>query len=408
MTCRGCRASSIDLTLNFGSWPIVHHLMKSPQDLRDSYEFAVGVCDNCGLLQLTNPIAPEILYQDYFTLSSWKNQPHVERLIWLISQLSGAEVSSQILEIGCNDGSFFEKLQKAGYTKLYGIEPTRDACSVARNAGFEVEHGFFGLTRAQEIREQKEDIGLLICRQVLEHVADLPDFLSGMNHVLPTGAPVLLEVPDSATNIYGLDYGFWEEHVNYFTEFTLKNLLSAFGFRVAFTEKVVFSGNTIIVLAFKERSCGDGEFENPPRRNALEIDQAKRMGDLWPEFRRNFRLFVERQLIAEKKLGIYGCGARSSTLVNFLGLGDLATCFIDDQEEKQGFFVPGSRLEIRASNFIEDYHIQYLLLGANAENEDRVIGKSGFSQRGIDWSSMLAPSRYLPDFWVEMATDSYK
>jgi hypothetical protein len=117
---------------------------------------------------------------------------------------------------------------------------------------------------------------------------------------------------------------------------------------------------------------------------------------------------VERQLIAEKKLGIYGCGARSSTLVNFLGLWDLATCFIDDQEEKQGFFVPGSRLEIRASNFIEDYHIQYLLLGANAENEDRVIGKSGFSQRGIDWSSMLAPSRYLPDFWVEMATDSYK
>lgn len=405
MQCRACLSQSVDQILDFGSWPIVHHLKQAPSDLREEHEFVVGVCKSCGLLQLVMPIDPEILYKDYFTLSSWKNNPHIDRLIWLLTQCSGVEESSEILEIGCNDGSFLEILKRTGYNSLYGIEPSEDAYLVAKEKKLDVEHGFFGIEKAQAVSEERGPVDLLVCRQVLEHVADLPDFMTGLNHVLAEGAPLLLEVPDAATNIFELDYGFWEEHVNYFTENTLKSLLSTYGFRVAFTERVVFSGNTIIVLAFKDSAWKTGSsvgVANAVRATSTEVDCARRMGELWSKFRLEFRSFLGEQSRENKKTVIYGCGARSSTLANFLGLEELVHCFVDDQTEKQGYFVPGSNLQILSADAIPLNEIDTVLLGVNAENEEKVMKKLSLKQSEARCYSILAPSRHLPRFWQKL------
>jgi len=402
-TCRACREDAVEQTIDFGSWPIVHHLKREITDPRECYEFAVGVCNNCGLLQLLNPISAEILYKEYFTLSAWKNNPHIDRLKWLVGECSGVERSSRVLEIGCNDGSFLTILKEQGYDSLFGIEPSEDAYLVAKRDDFDVEHSFFGLDKAQEIRETRGAMDLVVCRQVLEHVADLPDFVEGLNHVLAPGAPLLLEVPDASTNISDLDYGFWEEHVNYFTEDTLKGLLSSFGFQVSFSEKVVFSGSTIIVLAFKSEQGRQNKFDTDRAATNVEIDGAKRMGELWPTFRHQYRAYIEETRAENKGVAIYGCGARSSTLANFLGLDDLVSCYIDDQSEKQKFFVPGNNLEILPRKAMGDLGIRKVLLGVNAENENKVILNAGLREANVTWSSMLAPSRYLPAFWLNLA-----
>ncbi|WP_228005580.1 class I SAM-dependent methyltransferase [Leptospira interrogans] len=89
-------------------------------------------------MQILDPIDPKILYKNYFTFSSWKNQPHVPRLVEVMEAICSLEKTEKILEIGCNDGSFIDLLKLRGYKNIYGIEPTLDASTIAIDKGHDV------------------------------------------------------------------------------------------------------------------------------------------------------------------------------------------------------------------------------------------------------------------------------
>ena len=183
MICRLCEHDYVDLLIDFGQQPIVHNFLNSSDQDYLKYSFQLGSCRNCGFLQILNPIDPQILYQNYFTVSSWKNQPHVSRLIDILESIVGINKGSYILDIGCNDGSFLESLQQRGYTYLSGIEPTHDASQKALSKGLEVHQGFFGQESASSIYSHKS-FDVIITRQVLEHIANLDDFLIGIELLL--------------------------------------------------------------------------------------------------------------------------------------------------------------------------------------------------------------------------------
>ena len=87
MKCRLCEDENVKLLIDFGAQPIVHHLLDRKEQLYETYPFKLGTCNTCGFLQLVDHIPGEVLYQNYFTISSWKNQPHVQRLLDVISAI---------------------------------------------------------------------------------------------------------------------------------------------------------------------------------------------------------------------------------------------------------------------------------------------------------------------------------
>ena len=228
--CRICNGESVELLLDFGKQPIVHHLQYEPNVEVPLYPFELGVCTECLFLQLLQPIDPDILYQNYFTLSSWKNQPHAKRLIEVMKALAGLCESCSILEVGCNDGSFMQMLLDEGVQDLIGVEPTKDSNQIAQSLELKIINDFFGPHLLSELGNNRFD--LVISRQVLEHVIDLHDFLSTIRQVLKDDGTLVIEIPDSQWNLEQLDYALWEEHVNYFTLNTAKQLLSRNGFKV--------------------------------------------------------------------------------------------------------------------------------------------------------------------------------
>ncbi len=68
MDCRLCNNNNVELLLDFGDQPIVHHLLKNQNDSYDVFPFKLGVCNSCGFLQLMECISPTILYDNYFTI----------------------------------------------------------------------------------------------------------------------------------------------------------------------------------------------------------------------------------------------------------------------------------------------------------------------------------------------------
>ena len=137
-SCRLCASTSVEISFDFGERPIVHHLLETQSSKYEDYRFRVGTCKHCGFMQLTETIPHSVLYADYYTLSAWKPQAHASRLVELIRALAATEASSQVLEIGCNDGSFLQLLKDGGFENVFGIEPTNDAYISADNKGLDV------------------------------------------------------------------------------------------------------------------------------------------------------------------------------------------------------------------------------------------------------------------------------
>ncbi|MEO1122854.1 MAG: class I SAM-dependent methyltransferase [Cyanobacteria bacterium J06639_16] len=392
MVCRLCGYDTVEILIDFGSQPIVHNLLKAPEDQAKRYPFRLGNCQTCGFLQITEPIDPDILYENYFTISSWKNQPHVPKLIDILESIGGITSGSGILDIGCNDGSFLKALQHRGYARVSGIEPTKDASEKALEAGLDVYHGFFSQETADKFYTPSS-FDVVTTRQVLEHIVDLDDFLLGVNHILKEEGIFVIEIPDSEWNLDYLDYALWEEHVNYFTLKTLKQLLHKHSLVITHHEVTLFSGRALIVFCEKRQTSNkpsSGKYINYDR------DKIKHYGASWESYLQKLHHFLSSQ---GSPIAMYGCGARSSTFVNFTGISELIDCFIDDQLEKQDLFVPGSNLEINSWNESK-YRDYVFLLGVNTENEHKVITRKALPPG--KYYSILPPSRYLPEFWKSL------
>ena len=126
MPCRLCKHDSVSVLIDLGQHPIVHNLLQSPNESVDQYPFRLGCCEHCGFLQLIDPIDPDILYKNYFTISSWKSQPHVSRLIQVIESLSGINPEdSSILKLAVMMVVFFFLYKKKAIVKYRGLNQLR-------------------------------------------------------------------------------------------------------------------------------------------------------------------------------------------------------------------------------------------------------------------------------------------
>jgi 2-polyprenyl-3-methyl-5-hydroxy-6-metoxy-1,4-benzoquinol methylase len=393
-TCALCTEAAVDVLVEFGDHPIAHRLLSSRDEETYAHAVTLGCCRSCGLSQLVDPIPAELLYGEYNWLSTWKWNPHIPRLLELLDDL---DRDSSILEIGSNDGSFLDELRRHGFTRLLGVEPARDAVRAARDRGIETLGRYWDAALADELVAAHGTFDLVIARQVLEHVHDLDAFVTGLRAVLRPGSHLLVEVPDFGFNEWAPDYSaMWEEHVNHFTAVTLRWLLERMGVVIDMLDTACFSGQVLIAYGHYEPSDG----EAAPSSFEASFADAQRYADRWPRFRTEFRDYLQTAVDSGHRVAVYGAGCRSSTLINLAGAAPYISCVIDDQEEKQGKFLPGSRLPIISSDCLAASAVDLCLLAVNAENEERVISRhSTYVERGGRFVSLHPPSPRLPDFW---------
>ena len=382
--CRGCNSSNINDLLSFGEKPIVHHLKKNSNNDDILYDFSLLFCNDCGLVQIKKPINPDILYKNYYTFSSWKDQSHCNNLISTLQKISNINFGSEILEIGSNDGSFITLLNSHGYKKTIGYEPTIDCFLEAEKNNITLINDFFSSETLFKLNNKKFDF--IITRHVLEHIIDIKDFLQCVNIVLKDDGILIIEVPDSLMNFHYLDYALWEEHVNYFTLNSIRNILNNYDFHIIHFDLTLYSGRSMILYCKKRNN--KNKYNNFTDSFVVE------------NYKNNFLVLKERlnnNLCDIKNLYIYGCGNRSCNFVNFFELTNVLF-FVDDQIEKQNLFVPGCNIEI--INYNDVKFSGFYLLGVNSENENKILEKIKSNNSGF--FSILPPSRLLPNFWLDL------
>lgn len=383
--CRLCQSERTSLAFDFGNQPIVHRLLESRHENYAKFPFKLCHCIDCGFLQMVEFLKPETLYKNYFTLSSWKAQPHAKIFLENIIKIFDIEKTSKIFEIGCNDGGFLTLLRNNDFKNFLGIEPTEDASNESMRKGLPTIKGFYDRDSIDEIAKVFPAPDLIVSRQVIEHIPDLDGLMESIKGHLRPGGALALELPDSSMNYEEFDYSLWEEHVNYFTIHTIRNLLYRHGFEIIHYESTLFTGKCLFVYAVNS---------NNALQQARNTDNsmAHRYIKGFSYFKNKTHDYLSEQSRSGKG-AIYGSGARSCNFINLLGLEEYFSMFIDDQPEKQNRFVPGCELPVR--NFSEINSEAFVALGVNTENEHkvqkRITPRTSFS--------ILPPSSLLPVYW---------
>lgn len=148
----------------------------------------------------------------------------------------------RLLDVGCWNGGFLERVQRAGrYTELVGVDVVDAGVAVARRKGFDARVVDLNGEPLPFDAGEFDGVSLLA---VLEHVFDPVAMVREIHRVLRPGGELLIDVPNAAslTNrlrilfgripITSTDPGWDGGHLHYFTKHALDGLLRREGFEV--------------------------------------------------------------------------------------------------------------------------------------------------------------------------------
>ena len=369
--CRLCGGRHLSHLLSLDDLPISHNLRKSPRD--PDPRFAVGFhsCQDCGLLQIVKAIPPDLLYREADTYTTGFQKPR--HLDDLITTAVARQDPGKAIDIGCNDGTLMEHLERAGYAQVVGLEPNAVAAAIARKKGYDVYTGYLDRQQAERIVAEQGAFDTLYLRHVIEHVSDLDGFFAGVRALLRDDGLLVLELPDVEESfVRGSPAILWEEHVNYFTQTLAEHLLKRFGFQVCDRRNYVFGGGSMAFVAQKKAA---------PVSCALSLPDAAPTKDLLRRFaagierqRSELSGLVELARSAGFQVLVYGAAPRSCLLVSVCRIADKIDFVVDDRQDIQNRLMPGTTRVVRPLAEIGAAAGAKLLclLGVGSENEFKV------------------------------------
>ena len=249
--CCLCKGRSLSLLFNLNDLPISHFLRKKRDDPDPRFSVGFECCQDCGLLQIVDPIPADLIYGEADTYTTGFQQPrHLEDLI---TTTVARQDPGRAIDIGCNDGSLLEALRRAGYAQVVGVEPNPVAASIARNKGHQVYTSYLTEELASQIVADCGAFDTVYLRHVVEHVSDLEAFFGALRALLRPDGLLVLELPDVEEGFaLGSPAILWEEHVSYFTQALAEYMLERFGFQISDRRRYVFGGGSLAFVAQKK------------------------------------------------------------------------------------------------------------------------------------------------------------
>lgn len=383
MKCRHC---DHPLTFNFldlGSAPPSNaYLRPDALQLPEIWlPLKLMVCESCWLVQTLDFTGRESLFDaDYAYFSSCSSSwlQHAESFVATMRQVLNLNANSLVLEVAANDGYLLQYVQQAGIPCV-GIEPTGSTAKAARAKGLDVIEKFFGMELAQELRVQGQTADLIVANNVLAHVPEINDFVSGFAHLLKPQGVASFEFPHLLNMVQQNQFDTaYHEHYSYLSLHAVKTIFERNGLTIFDVQEWSTHGGSLRVLA--QRTDSGAHKLHDSVANTLAKERAAGMTQMG--FYKDVQSRAERAkfdlmgfLLDCKSQGLrvaaYGAAAKGNTLLNFSGIRpDLLPYVVDISPHKQGKYLPGSRIPIRdLAYLLSDKPDRVLILPWNLQDE---------------------------------------
>ena len=375
MKCRHCQAELRLPFLDLGHAPpsnayLSEAALRGPETW---FPLRILVCESCWLVQTEDHAGREALFTDdyaYFSSFSSSWLVHSRRYVDAMIGRFGLGKDSMVAEIAANDGYLLQYVKDAGIA-CYGVEPTASTAQAARDRGIDIVQRFFGVELGDELTESGRAADLIAANNVLAHVPDINDFVSGFAALLKPQGVATFEFPHLLRMVQEGQFDtVYHEHYSYLSLTAVSRIFTANGLSVFDVEHLSTHGGSLRVFA---QRLDTGKHETSAEV-ARTLDEEQRAGVATPDFYACFQQQAERvknDLLAflvelrrgGKRIAAYGAAAKGNTLLNFAGVRpDLLPYVVDLNPAKQGKCLPGSHIPIVAEARLREDRPEYILI----------------------------------------------
>ena len=375
MKCRHCQAELRLPFLDLGHAPpsnayLSEAALRGPETW---FPLRILVCESCWLVQTEDHAGREALFTDdyaYFSSFSSSWLAHSRRYVDAMIGRFGLGKDSMVAEIAANDGYLLQYVKDAGIA-CYGVEPTASTAQAARDRGIDIVQRFFGVELGDELTESGRAADLIAANNVLAHVPDINDFVSGFAALLKPQGVATFEFPHLLRMVQEGQFDtVYHEHYSYLSLTAVSRIFTANGLSVFDVEHLSTHGGSLRVFA---QRLDTGKHETSAEV-ARTLDEEQRAGVATTDFYACFQQQAERvknDLLAflielrrgGKRIAAYGAAAKGNTLLNFAGVRpDLLPYVVDLNPAKQGKYLPGSHIPIVAEARLREDRPEYILI----------------------------------------------
>lgn len=381
-SCRICKSTRLYRFLDMGSMPIANNFRKKEElgKKEPKYELACAYCENCGLVQLTVVVNPDIMFKNYvyLTATSKVRMNNFSNLAYQAYKEANLNENSTVVDIGSNDGSLLTFF-KTYDCKVVGIEPAGNIAKVAELNGVSTEAVYFNSSSAKKIRKKYGQADVICATNVIAHIDNLYEVFKGVDVLLKKGGIFITEFPYLVDLVDKLEFDtIYHEHLSYFSLRPWKYLVEKFGFEICGLRRLQIDGGSIR-LTHRRKSPG----KNPAEKTVeyfLNIEEQKKLNNkktynLFSRRVNNLKKEVNEAINSLKRQGKrivgYGAPAKGNVLTNFFNIGkDKLSYIVDVTPFKQGLFTPGMHIPVYAENRLQKDMPDYaLILAWNFANE---------------------------------------
>ncbi len=315
-------------------WPTRDEALDCPRG-----DMTLFFCTRCGFMQNTTFDEAVAEYTGAYENSLHCSEFFQGYIAEFADQiLERHDAKGGVLEIGCGNGEFLSLLCERGQGHGIGFDPSYEPGLPETSPD-----GRLRFVREYYDSSHKDvEAGLVICRQVLEHIPDPGAFLRGLRATIgERDTKVVFEVPNFAHALKNL--ALWDvvyEHPNYFSPGTLARIFAEAGFDVHGTWETYASQFIALDASPSKNAVGsipEGLFD----LDALSQDVAG--------FKRAYEERVggwSRRLAHEAKAGrrvvVWGAGARGVTFLNLADRERVIEMVVDINDKKHGKHVVGT------------------------------------------------------------------
>jgi 2-polyprenyl-3-methyl-5-hydroxy-6-metoxy-1,4-benzoquinol methylase len=383
MKCRHCGTGLALPLIDLGSAPpsnayLTEATLRAPEKW---FPLRVLVCTECWLVQTEDYAGvAELFDAEYAYFSSFSTTwlQHAERYVAEMVERFGLNAGSNVIEVAANDGYLLQYVTARGIPCL-GVEPTASTAAAARAKGITIVGEFFGSQLAQTLVTQSKQADLTAANNVLAHVPDINDFVTGFAQVLKPQGVATFEFPHLMRLVEQTQFDtIYHEHFSYLSLTAVTRIFDRNGLQIFDVQEIPTHGGSLRVFAQRKDA---GKHEVTAAVAALVAYEAA-AGMKTAPYYANFQqraICIKHDLLAfliesarqGKKVIAYGAAAKGNTLLNYAGVRpDLLPLVVDRNPAKQGRYMPGSRIPVVAESCISEQKPDYILiLPWNLRNE---------------------------------------
>jgi hypothetical protein len=332
-------------------------------------------CPQCTLVQITETVSPEKLFREYLYFSSFsdtvlENAREIANRLQVRCRL-GRE--SLIVELASNDGYLLQNYQAKGIPVL-GVEPARNIARVAEERGIPTVNEFFGVELAEELQRRGQAADVVHANNVVAHVANLHGMVGGIAVLLKEDGVAVIENHYVKDMIDHTEFdAIYHEHLCYYSATSFRNLFAQHGLTMVDVEHLPVHGGSLRVYFQRADGPRSLEQEGAARVEMFLTEEARwcvhqfsayqKFGEKVEHLREQLLQLLREIKSQQKRIAVYGASAKSTTLLNYFGIGAETLDFVVDRNtSKQGLYTPGTHLPILNPNALLEEMPDYVLL----------------------------------------------